>query len=215
MSPMQFQVALDLTEPERALTVARQVSTLAVRLEVGTPLLLAEGMGIVRRLRSLYPALLLVADTKICDAGERIARTALEAGADVVTIVPAAADPLTWAGVRKAVAEYRTADRQPRLMADLIGSHDEVEAARRAAAAGADELCLHLPRRAPGMPLDLDEVRRVVQAVGIPVYVAGGLQPADAEALAATGAAGLIVGGAVTAAEEPAAVVRAFRMGDN
>ena len=207
---MQLQVALDVTDPEKAFAVARHLSGMAVRLEVGTPLLIAGGIGLVGKLRSLCPGAELVADTKICDAGERIAALALAAGADVITIVPAAADAKTWAGVRKAMAAQTGLGRPGRIMADLIGSPHPVRAGLLAVAAGADELCLHLPRRAPGEPLDLAAVRELVCAVQVPVFVAGGLQPADGRVLSDTGIAGLIVGGAITEAPDPAAAVRAF-----
>ena len=47
----------------------------------------------------LGPARTVVADAKICDTGARIARDAFTAGADVVTVVGAAADMTTWKGV--------------------------------------------------------------------------------------------------------------------
>jgi len=53
-------------------------------------------------------------------------------------------------------------------------------------------------------------VRRVVEAVGIPVVAIGGITPERARSLAHTGVAGVAVIRAILAAPDPAAAVRSF-----
>ncbi|MEW6045454.1 MAG: orotidine 5'-phosphate decarboxylase / HUMPS family protein [Bacillota bacterium] len=214
--PPCLQVALDMVSLNVAVGVAERIAGKVRRLEVGTPLLLASGLAAVRRMRALAPDAVIVADTKICDAGERIALSAFEAGADVVTVVAAVADRATWEGVgRAARAEEDIAPWRRRLvMADLIGCSDEPEAARRAQELGAHEVCLHLPRWPQVGSRDvgtaLARIEAVRRAVAVPVYVAGGLGPEDLPKLAGSGVDGFIVGGAVTSASDPLGVLQAL-----
>jgi 3-keto-L-gulonate-6-phosphate decarboxylase len=101
-------------------------------------------------------------------------------------------------------------------MADLIGCKDVVLAAQMAAELGADELCLHMPKRySPETQAlwerALTDVREARSSVAVPLYVAGGITPADVPLLLDSGADGLIVGGAITGAPDPAQASHQFR----
>jgi 3-hexulose-6-phosphate synthase len=157
-----LQLALDGTDLDAAEALVLDIGAPALtRVEVGTPLLIAEGLPAVRRMRSVVPEAVLVADTKICDAGARIAASAFDAGADVVTVVAAAIDEQTWAGVVESAAGWPNR----RVLLDAIGwPVDLATLDRWVAAAGesavAVEICVHRPKTDPG-PFDalIDEVR--------------------------------------------------------
>ena len=69
MKPI-LQVALDLLNAERAITIAKDaVKGGADWLEAGTPLIKSEGMEIIRKLREQFPGKTIVADMKTMDAG--------------------------------------------------------------------------------------------------------------------------------------------------
>ena len=88
-----LQLALDFVDLHRALGVAKEAVRGGVDwLEVGTPLLKAEGLDAVRRLRAAYGGLTIVCDTKTMDAGRAEMEAAAKAGADVATVLAAAAD---------------------------------------------------------------------------------------------------------------------------
>jgi thiamine-phosphate pyrophosphorylase len=101
----------------------------------------------------------------------------------------------------------------------LIGySTDEPEAARRAEAEGANYLgCGTVwptsSKEDPGRVIGLDGLRRVAEAVEIPVVGIGGVTPERARELSGTGAAGVAVIGAVMAHPTPRVVVRQFLLG--
>ena len=70
MKPM-LQIALDNTSLQDALkTLEGGVAQGVDIIEAGTLLICAEGVGVVEKLRRLYPAKPLVADFKIADAGK-------------------------------------------------------------------------------------------------------------------------------------------------
>ena len=61
-----------------------------------------------------------------------------------------------------------------------------------------------------GDVIGLDGLRRVVEAVSVPVVAIGGITPQRAPDVAATGAAGVAVVGAIMSAADPTAVVRSL-----
>jgi len=98
----------------------------------------------------------------------------------------------------------------------LVGrSADEVEVARRAVADGADYIgCGTVfptsTKEGAGEVIGVEGLKRVVDAVRVPVVGIGGITVERARAVAHTGAAGVAVVGAVMDAQDPAAAVRAL-----
>ena len=222
MSPppeASLQLALDLTSLRDCRAVVADLVPRLVRAEVGTPLLLHEGIRAVEWLRGeLGPAATVVADAKICDAGGRIARDAFAAGADVVTVVGAAVNMTTWAGVLQAAG---ASPGRPAVMIDTIGWEPEAavtglprlcDAAGRAGVTV--EVCVHRPKSsAPPLHALLAQLR-TGDAAHFPGYLVAGRMTADlvGQALAA-GFSTIIVGGAVTEDPHPATAWSAFLKG--
>lgn len=177
MKPI-VQISLDLTNIEEALDTA----TLALRagvdwLEAGTPLILAEGLHGVKKLRETFPAVPIVADLKTMDGGYLEAEMMAKAGATHV-VVMARAHEETIKCVVKAGKDYGV-----KVMGDNLGCPDMVAAAKWLEDLGCDYVIHHIgydERRgiaAQGkrMPSPLDQLREVVSAVAIPVQAVGGL----------------------------------------
>lgn len=82
------QISLDLTDIEEAVDTARIALQAGVDwLEVGTPLVLAEGLHGVRRLRREFPDTPLVVDLKTMDGGYLEAEMMAKAGATHVVVM--------------------------------------------------------------------------------------------------------------------------------
>lgn len=98
----------------------------------------------------------------------------------------------------------------------LVGrSADDPDVARRAAEDGADYIgcgTVYPTTTKPdaGSTVGLEGLRRVVEAVYVPVVGIGGITVQHAADVATTGAAGIAVVGAVMGAADPAAAVRAL-----
>jgi 3-hexulose-6-phosphate synthase len=91
MTP-RIQLALDLDNCEKALTVAHELSGYWDILEVGTSLLISEGLSCAKRMRSDFEQATILVDTKIIDNAGLIVKMACEAGADIITVVSAASE---------------------------------------------------------------------------------------------------------------------------
>src|SRR5580693_6810333 len=177
MKPI-VQISLDLTNIDEALSTAAMAMRAGVDwLEAGTPLILAEGLHGVRKLRESFPGVPIVADLKTMDGGYLEAELMAKAGATHV-VVMARAHEETIKCVVKAGLDFGI-----KVMGDNLGSEDMVEAAKWLEALGCDYVIHHIgydERRgiaASGkrMPSPLDQLKEVVSAVHIPVQAVGGL----------------------------------------
>ncbi|MCK6461377.1 MAG: DUF561 domain-containing protein [Planctomycetes bacterium] len=197
MKPV-LQLALDFIDLHRALGVAGEAVKGGVDwLEVGTPLLKAEGLEAVRRLRTEFPHATVVCDTKTMDAGRIEMEAAAKAGANVATVLGAAPD----ATVRECIEAGR--NYGIRVAVDLVNVADPVARARAAASWGASLVGVHCPIDQQMEGKDpFGVLRDVARAVEIPVSVAGGINSETAATAVAAGASVVVVGGAITKAED-------------
>ena len=193
-----LQVALDLLNEHRALAIATDsVKGGADWLEVGTPLIKSEGMEVVRNLKDMFPKKTLVADMKTMDTGAFETEMAAKAGADVVCIL-AAADDSTIKDALKSARKYGT-----KVMVDLIGVNDKVQRAKTLEKMGVDYLCMHIgidEQMIGKKPVDI--LTSVVENTDIPVAVAGGINSETVVDVVNAGASIVIVGGAITKAND-------------
>lgn len=172
------QISLDLTNIDEALETAAMAMRAGVDwLEAGTPLILAEGLHGVRKLREAFPGVPIIADLKTMDGGYLEAEMMAKAGATHV-VVMARAHEETIKCVVNAGRDFGV-----EVMGDNLGCEDMVDAAKWLEGLGCDYVIHHIgydERRgiaAKGnrMPSPLDQLREVVQAVKIPVQAVGGL----------------------------------------
>jgi 3-hexulose-6-phosphate synthase/6-phospho-3-hexuloisomerase len=202
-----LQVALDLMNGHRALQIAKEaVEGGADWLEAGTPLIKSEGMEIVRQLKRAFPGKTIVADMKTVDVGGFEVEMAAKAGADVVCILGISDDSTVTEAV-KAAKQFGA-----KVMADLLGVPNSAKRGRQLQSMGVSYLCLHI-----GIDKQMvggkhgEELGRVVEAVDVPVAAAGGLNSETVVGAMKSGAAILIIGGAIIKSEDVASATRGIK----
>ncbi|MCM4167241.1 3-hexulose-6-phosphate synthase [Arenibacter antarcticus] len=200
MKPI-VQISLDLTNIDEALETAAMALRAGVDwLEAGTPLILAEGLHGVRKLREAFPGIPIVADLKTMDGGYLEAEMMAKAGATHV-VVMARAHIETIKVVVQAGKDYGV-----KVMGDNLGCPDMIQGARLLEDLGCDYVIHHIgydERRgiaAQGlkMPSPLDQLREVVNAVNIPVQAVGGLSLEQAIRCPEYGAPMVVLGAPLT-----------------
>ena len=200
MQPI-VQISLDLTDIDEALATAAVARRAGVDwLEAGTPLILAEGLHGVRRLRAAFPDVPIVADLKTMDGGYLEAEMMAKAGATHV-VVMARAHEETLRCVVKAGRDFGC-----KVMGDNLGCPDMVAGARMIEDLGCDYVIHHIgyderrgiAARGMRMPSPLDQLREVVRAVKIPVQAVGGLSLEQAVACPRYGAPLVVLGAPLT-----------------
>ena len=172
MEPI-VQVSIDVTTLEEAMALARGSVRAGVDwLEVGTPLLLAEGLHAVRAFRSEFPNVPIVADLKTMDGAGLEAEMMFRAGADMVVVMGQAHDASIIEQVKMA-KEYNG-----KVMCDLMLCPDKPGRARQAQEIGVDYIIVHTGfderNMIPGLS-PLDDLPAILKAVDIPVQAVGGL----------------------------------------
>lgn len=172
------QISLDLTNIDEALETAAMAMRARIDwLEAGTPLILAEGLHGVRKLRDAFPDTPIVADLKTMDGGYLEAEMMAKAGATHV-VVMARAHEETIKCVVQAGHDFGV-----EVMGDNLGCPDMVAGARRLEDLGCDYVIHHIgyderrgiAARGLRMPSPMDQLREVVEAVSVPVQAVGGL----------------------------------------
>ncbi len=116
---MKLQVALDFTRLKDAIKIAEQVYEYVDILEVGTPLLKAEGLKAIREMKKF--GVEVFADTKTADVAKLEGEMVRDAGADYFSVLAVAPEntvkeALEVEGIKKAV--------------DLIGVKDKISKAK-------------------------------------------------------------------------------------
>lgn len=200
MKPI-VQISLDLTNIDEALETAHMAIRAGVDwLEAGTPLILAEGLHGVRKLREAFPKIPIVADLKTMDGGYLEAEMMAKAGATHV-VVMARAHAETVKCVVQAGKDFGV-----EVMGDNMISENMVDGAKWLEDLGCDYIIHHIgydERRgiaAQGlrMPSPLDQLREVVNAVKVPVQAVGGLSLEQAIQCPAYGAPLVVLGAPLT-----------------
>ncbi|MCX6671251.1 MAG: orotidine 5'-phosphate decarboxylase [Euryarchaeota archaeon] len=196
MKPV-LQVALDLLNADRALTIAHDaVKGGADWLEAGTPLIKSEGMDIIRQLREQFPGKTIVADMKTMDTGALETEMAAKSGADVICLL-AASDDSTILDAVKSARKYGV-----KLMVDLIGVPDVVKRAQTLEKLGINYLCIHVGIDEQMQGKKPEQVlSSLVKHIDLPIAVAGGLNSETVADMIRGGARIIIVGGAITKAK--------------
>jgi len=177
------QISLDVTTVDEAVETAAMALRAGVDwLEVGTPLIIAEGMHGVRALRGRWPAVPIVADLKTMDGGYLEAQLMARAGATHVVVMARAHDE-TIRCVVQAGSELGL-----QVMGDNLACADMVAGARRLASLGCHFVIHHvgydqrrgIVARGGRRPSPLGQLRDVVRAVDVPVQAVGGLSVDEA-----------------------------------
>ena len=203
---MKLQVALDGSY-DHSFAILQAVRPHIDIAEIGTPLIFQEGLAAVRRIRHAFPALTLLADLKIMDAGKEEASMAFEAGSDLVTVLGVTQD----ATIRGAVAAAERFGRK--IVVDMMQVSDPGVRGRALLAMGCHYLCIHTAydvQVAGALPeADLQRLRE--ELAGAPLSIAGGISLNTIESVIRLKPEIVVVGGAITGAPNPASVAQAFR----
>jgi 3-hexulose-6-phosphate synthase len=67
---MKLQIAIDMVNAETALKMVKEIQDVIDIVEVGTPMIVREGMFPVRLIKEKFPKVTVLADAKIVDGGD-------------------------------------------------------------------------------------------------------------------------------------------------
>ena len=111
---MKLQVAFDLQSSDEVLNFLEKNGDLIDIVEIGTPLIMEEGLKSVLKIKKKFPKQTVLADLKIMDAGLLEAQIGFDAGADIVTVLGLASKK-TLSSVKQIAVKNRR-----KVMVDMI-----------------------------------------------------------------------------------------------
>ncbi len=194
------QVAIDHLDFDAAITLAEQVAPHVDILEIGTPCIKHNGIGLLKELRRRFPSNRILVDLKTMDAGEYELAPFYAAGADICTVLGTADDGTIRGGVKAAT------ERDRHCQIDLINVPDKLARTREVAALGAHIIGVHtgLDQQASGQTpfADLAAIRGL--GLELVISVAGGIRRETVARALDAGAGIIVAGAAIYAAADPA-----------
>ncbi|WP_338552229.1 3-hexulose-6-phosphate synthase [Paenibacillus sp. KS-LC4] len=198
---MELQLALDLVNIEEAKVLVKEVESFIDIVEIGTPIVINEGLHAVKAIKEAFPNLKVLADLKIMDAGGYEVMKASEAGADIITVLGVSDDST----IRGAVEEARKQGNK--IMVDMINVKDIEARAAEIDALGVDYICVHsgYDHQAEGKNSfeELAAIKRVVKQAK--TAIAGGIKIDTLQEVISANPDLVIVGGGITGAENKSA----------
>ncbi|NRF90117.1 3-hexulose-6-phosphate synthase [Paenibacillus frigoriresistens] len=195
---MELQLALDLVDIPQAKKLVKEVEAFIDIVEIGTPVVINEGLRAVKEIKEAFPNLRVLADLKIMDAAGYEVMKASEAGADIVTVLGVSEDMT----IKGAVEEARKQGKQ--ILVDMISVKNLEQRAQEIDALGVDYICVHtgydLQAVGKNSLEDLLTIKRVVKQAK--TAIAGGIKLSTLPEVIKANPDLVIVGGGITGQED-------------
>lgn len=191
---MELQLALDLVNIPEAIELVKEVQDHIDIVEIGTPVVINEGLRAVKEMKEAYPNLKVLADLKIMDAAGYEVMKASEAGADIITILGQAEDM----SIKGAVEEAKKQGKK--ILVDMIAVKDLEGRAKEVDEMGVDYICVHtgydLQAVGENSFDDLRTIKKVVK--NAKTAIAGGIKLDTLQEVIEAQPDLVIVGGGIT-----------------
>lgn len=186
-----LQVALDLFSTEEALKVLSEVGEYVDIIELGTPLMIAEGARVVKTVKEKYPNKIIFADIKVMDGGGVVPKVVFDAGADMVSVL-AAADNHTIQATIDLAKKYNG-----KVLVDMCSVKDIPARGKEVVVMGPDYLCVHVGYDIQATGVDPIEELRKLDGIDCHKAIAGGIKLTTFEDAVKSPADVIISGGGI------------------
>ena len=195
---MKLQISFDLIDLDKAVAIGSEVAQYADIIEIGTILIYGHGISAVSRFKESFPDKIILADTKIVDRGKEVAELFADAGADWITVMAGTSSHVIHATTTAAH------NANVKVMLDLIDSDSIGQSALEAKNLGVDALLFHQPYSETESLLFLDKWDMIKGNSNLPIFVSAKINRENVDKIAALNPDGIIVGLAITEAEDSA-----------
>jgi 3-hexulose-6-phosphate synthase len=205
---MKLQLAIDLLDQKEAAKLAQEVEEFIDIVEIGTPIVINEGLSAVEHMSKSVTNTQVLADLKIMDAASyEVSQAVKKFGADIVTILGVSED----ASIKSAIEEAHNNGKE--LLVDMIAVQNLEQRAAELDKMGADYIAVHTGYDLQAKGVSPLESLRTVKSVisNSKVAVAGGIKPDTIKSVAVEQPDLIIVGGGIANADDPKAAAKQCR----
>lgn len=206
---MKLQLALDVQDIEVGLRLVEQTKDYVDIMELGTGFMGQFGYPLVKTFRDAFPDIVILADVKIVDGGYGTSKKVFDLGANISTVVGYADEPTVGGAVQAA----KEAGPGHYAMADLMHVPDYSVHVQKLNDLGVDYVSAHIATDAGASDADFERVLERIAKVkfNAKLAIAGGITLARLPIVKKYEPDLIIVGGAITRADDPAAAAKAFK----
>ncbi|WP_085506140.1 3-hexulose-6-phosphate synthase [Thalassobacillus devorans] len=198
-----LQVALDRLTKSECISITEETYEYVDFIEIGTGVIKEYGMDIIREFRKRFPEKRIVSDMKTCDAGKHETRQALEAGADITTVMGFAHDQTILDSIQ--VAE----ELDKKVLVDLLQVPPERLA--RLKELGVELVSVHIGKDTQGQTTGDSLNQYDGLSDDFMVFAAGGISPESVQHFEKLNPDVFIVGGYITGADDPGEASRVMK----
>lgn len=204
---MKLQLAIDLEDIQGAINLIRKTKDSIDIFEYGTPLVINFGLEGLQKIRTEFPDITLLADLKIMDVASYEVTQAFKYGADITTILGVAEDQ----SIKDAIKAAHEAGKE--ILVDMIGVKDIENRAREVDEFGADYVGTHTGYDLQALGQNpFEEFNLITNNVSkTKTAIAGGIKLSASEEIKKANPDLLIIGGAISTADDPAEAAAEFK----
>ncbi|MCS9988394.1 3-hexulose-6-phosphate synthase [Weissella cibaria] len=204
---MKLQLAIDLEDIQGAINLIRKTKDSIDIFEYGTPLVINFGLEGLQKIRTEFPDITLLADLKIMDVASYEVTQAFKYGADITTILGVAEDQ----SIKDAIKTAHEAGKE--ILVDMIGVQDIENRAREVDEFGADYVGTHTGYDLQALGQNpFEEFNLITNNVSkTKTAIAGGIKLSASEEIKKANPDLLIIGGAISTADDPAEAAAEFK----
>lgn len=204
---MKLQLAIDLEDIQGVINLIRKTKDSIDIFEYGTPLVINFGLEGLQKIRTEFPDITLLADLKIMDVASYEVTQAFKYGADITTILGVAEDQ----SIKDAIKTAHEAGKE--ILVDMIGVQDIENRAREVDEFGADYVGTHTGYDLQALGQNPFEAFNLIKnnVSKTKTAIAGGIKLSESEEIKKANPDLLIVGGAISTADDPAEAAAEFK----
>ena len=201
---MKLQISFDIPNLEKSIDIAKKVIDYCDILEVGNILIHKYGLHAVETFTQTFPEKEILADTKIIDRGKDITTLYKNTGIKWITVM---------AGTSSTVIHRVSTEAEKyniNVMLDMIDSEAPGQSALEAKNLGVDGILFHKAYDTKESLLFLEDLDMVKGNTELPVFISARINRDNIEKIIETKPYGVIIGQAITSAQDPAKEAKYF-----
>ncbi|HLV09603.1 MAG TPA: 3-hexulose-6-phosphate synthase [Halanaerobiales bacterium] len=200
-----FQLAVDLIDLKTSLKLLDEVGEYIDIIELGTPLIISEGLSIISVVKKLYPDKIIFADLKIMDGGFVISDLAYKKGADMISVLGAANDKT----VEAVIDRSRKGNKM--VLVDMCAVKNLQKRAKEIDILAPDYISVHRASDMQSYVSDPLKDLKLIENIQSRIAVAGGITLENFELVCQSSVDNIIVGGGIYNSSNPKEITAKMR----
>ncbi len=201
---MKLLISFNVTDLDKALSIAADVAPYADTFTIGSLLLYTYGSHAVKQFRQAFPDKELFAEAHIVDHPKETTALLSKAGATYVSVMAGAGSPIIHA------ASSSARNNGSKVIIDLADASSVGQSALEAQRLGAFALTFHKPTVDEDRVPFIDQWQMVKGNTNLPIYLSAHISRKNVDEILALEPSGIIIGSSIIQADKPAEEAQYF-----